>query len=190
MNTPAHVVLNLLVLGSGRRPRGFAAVSFGAILPDLPMVIFYGIQKIALATPERVIWGHSYFEVGWQAFFDLFNSFPLIALAAAFAWGRRSWTALLLLASMALHACADLPLHHDDAHRHFFPLSDWRFASPVSYWDPAYYGDRFLLAEFALMLFGSVWLWRRNAERSSRAIVALVAGLYLAFVGYAFRTWA
>jgi len=37
---------------------------------------------------------------------------------------------------MALHALFDFPLHHDDGHRHFWPFSEFRFDSPVSYWDP------------------------------------------------------
>lgn len=38
--------------------------------------------------------------------------------------------------SLLLHACADFPLHHDDAHRQFYSFSDFRFASPISYWGP------------------------------------------------------
>ena len=41
---------------------------------------------------------------------------------------------------MALHVPEDLFLHHDDGHRHFYPLSQWRYSSPVSYWDPNHYG--------------------------------------------------
>ena len=77
MNTPAHVVLNLLVLASPRRPRLTAAIVTGALLPDAPMFVFYLWQKWAGA-PERLIWGARYFEPAWQAFFDLTNSLPLI----------------------------------------------------------------------------------------------------------------
>ena len=35
----------------------------------------------------------------------------------------------------------------DDAHRHFYPLSDYRFISLVSYWDPRHYGTVAMPAE-------------------------------------------
>jgi hypothetical protein len=75
------------------------------------------------------------------------HSLPLVALAATL---LRTAPARAFLASMALHAVADLLTHHDDAHRHLWPLSGWRFASPVSYWDPAHFGAWFAPLECAL----------------------------------------
>ena len=40
-----------------------------------------------------------------------------------------------------LHLAFDLPLHHSDARPHFWPLSDWVFRPPLSYWNPARHGD-------------------------------------------------
>ncbi len=97
------------------------------------MFAFYAYQKL-LRTPDSDIWGRVYFDSAWQAFFDVFNSIPLIALCLLVTWRLAAIRWTVLFAAMGLHVVFDLPLHQDDAHRHFFPLSDWRFVSPVSYW--------------------------------------------------------
>ncbi len=152
------------------------------------MFLFYAIEK-ARGVAESVIWGERYFDAGWQTFFDLFNSLPLIGLGAVVAWrlGTARWLALLL--SMGLHCLFDLPLHRDDAHRHFFPLSDWRFESPVSYWDPSSGGYFVSLAEIALVLVGSVVLWRRLPRAGHRWLVAGVAVLYALYFLYVAAVW-
>ena len=55
MNTPTHVVLNALMLGHGRWRPHWLAITGGALIPDLPMVVFYLYERIVLGTPERVI---------------------------------------------------------------------------------------------------------------------------------------
>ena len=117
---------------------------------------------------ERWIWSTGYYDPFWQAVFDLFNSIPLLGVAALLSfWRGRRWL-LALFASMILHCFADLLLHHHDSHRHFFPFWDWRFESPVSYWDPRYYGHIFAPLELLLVLAGSLVLiatWRVQAVR-------------------------
>ena len=189
MNTPAHAVLNLLVLGRRHRRELFWPIALGAILPDLPMVFFYGYEKGFLGTAERTIWSQSYFDWGWQAFFDVFNSLPLLVLAAALCWRMKWPRASIFFASMVLHSLCDLALHHDDAHRHFFPLSDWRFASPVSYWDPRYHGGIVSVLEVALVMAGSIWLFRVYPRPAPRVLLGLVLGVYAAFIGYALIVW-
>jgi hypothetical protein len=58
----------------------------------------------------------------------------------------------------------DLPLHHEDAHRHFLPFTNWRFISPVSYWDPEYHGRIIAVIEilFTLAACGVVSLKTRS----------------------------
>ena len=189
MNTPAHAVLNLLVLGRQERRAVLAPIALGAVVPDLPMVWFYFREKVLRGTPEAVIWSDSYFAAGWQRLFDLFNSLPLIALGAAAAWALKSRGWLFFFASMALHCLADLPLHNDDAHRHFFPFSNWRFESPISYWDLRFGGLWVALAEVAMVLVGSAVLARRFEARWIRGLVALVGASYLAYIVYVLVVW-
>jgi hypothetical protein len=118
MNTPTHVVFSALALDRGRWRAHWLAITAGAVAPDLSMVCLY--------VYERVIWEPRYFDRDWQFVVDLFNSFPLIGVAALIAWRLRSTAWLAFCASMALHCVTDLLVHREDAHAHFLPVSSWR----------------------------------------------------------------
>ncbi len=188
MNTPAHAVLNLLVLGRPGQAAATGAVAVGALLPDAPMLFFYAVEKLR-GVPEAVIWSEHYFAQGWQDFFDVFNSFPLIGLGLLAAGLAHRPVLALFFSSMLLHGLCDLAVHVDDAHRHLWPLSEWRFESPVSYWDPRFYGRTFGMLELALVGMGSVALWWRHPERGVRIGVASIAVLYVSFIAYAIVVW-
>ena len=117
------------------------------------------------------------------------HALPVLALAFAATWlpglgdrhavGVRSaawWRALL--ASMMLHAVADLLTHHDDAHRHLWPLGDWRFASPVSYWDPRHHGLWFAPVECAAAIALLPIAWRLLRQRAARLALGALAVAY------------
>lgn len=186
MNTPAHIVASAVFLGRERWQRAWGPITLGALLPDLPMFGFYVVQRLR-GTPEAVIWDDRYFDADWQYFFDLFNSFPLLALAGFVAWRAGATRALALVASMALHCLFDLALHHDDAHGHFEPLTSWRFASPLSYWDPAHYGRIVAALEVAGTLAGAFVLFRRGG--AWRGVGLVCAGGYAAFIAFAIAFW-
>lgn len=189
MNTPGHAVMNLVVLGDRARASLFAPVALGAILPDLPMILFYVYEKVWMGTPERTIWSESYYQLGWQTFFDIFNSLPLLALAALAAYLAKRPRVAALCASMMLHAVCDLLLHHDDAHRHLFPFSDWRFASPVSYWDPRHYGGIVSSIEILGVIVGGVWLFKNYPGKGARGFLALILASYVLYITYAVVVW-
>ena len=183
MNTPAHAVLGLALLDRASEPIASprtGAILAGAILPDLPIFLFYGWQRLALGTPDALIWTEVYFRPSWQAFFDAFNSLPLAAAGWALAHAAGLGRAAAFFAAMALHAVTDLPVHHDDAHRHFLPFSDWRWASPVSYWDPQHFGTLAAAGEATLVAVASVLLWRRYRRPPARAGLLALNLLYLA----------
>ncbi|WP_353258691.1 hypothetical protein [Prochlorothrix hollandica] len=181
MNTPAHVSLSLLCLGRCDRANTLTPLVIGSLLPDAPMFLFYGIEKVR-GIPEEIIWGESYFADRWQNFFDIFNSFPLMLLGLALTtWGVSRW-GQLLFGSMIIHGLGDLPLHNDDGHRHFFPFSNWRFASPVSYWDPDHHGLIVTALEMALMLGSWIFLWRAYDSRRGKITISVVSVLYFAYM--------
>ena len=188
MNTPAHIVLSAVVLGRGRGRAHWLAITGGALLPDLPMFGFYFYERVGLGRSEAEIWSELYFDPGWQQFFDLFNSLPLIALGVGLAlWKHRS-AALVFLLSMALHVVADLPVHREDAHGHFFPISSWRFESPISYWDPEHYGRLVGSLELLGVVLGSIVLVRRRGPWRFIGLGCL--SLYALFLSFALRVWA
>ncbi|MYA32179.1 MAG: hypothetical protein F4164_03310 [Gemmatimonadales bacterium] len=208
MTTPAHAALSLIVLG--RSERNALPVALGAVAPDLPMLVFYFWERLARGVSEGRVWSERYFDPGWQVVFDIPSSIPLLGIALCILLaliGRRSTAghipsagvaaaprrakltaATLFIASMIIHALGDLPLHREDAHRHFFPFSDWRFTSPVSYWDPEHYGGYSAVGEVILVLAVSVFLFRAYRGRG-RWIVAGVAGIYALFIGFAVLMW-
>ena len=191
MNTPAHAVINLLLLarkpGQNISHNRSATIIAGALLPDLAIIVFYA-WHLLLGTPESQIWSVEYYRPIWQALIDSFNSIPLIGLAMLICWRTRHYLLLAFFSSMLLHVFGDLPLHHDDAHRHFFPFSDWRFASPVSYWDPAHHGQWASLIEFVGVLAAAAFMYWRYALL--RPWVALTTVVYLLYWIYVYIVWA
>ena len=190
MNTPGHAVLNLAFLGRGEDEDRSLAVVAGAVIPDLPMLLFYAWARLRAGLPERVIWNEVYFEPRWQAFFDVFNSVPLVLVLLWVAHRADLSRTRALGWSMMLHFALDLPLHANDGHRHFFPLSDWRFESALSYWDPEYFGGMVgsvevivvvALTAFVLFRRYDSWWWR------SGLVAANV--YYLALAWWAARYW-
>ena len=177
MNTPAHLVVNLALMGGGARRAHTGAIAVGALLPDLPMFGFFLWERFVKGTPQHTIWSERYFDASWQGFFDLFNSIPLALVGLAIALALRRLGPALLFGSVLLHCLLDLPLHREDGHRHFAPLSDWRFISPVSYWDPVHLGAVGSGVETLALCAAAVALWRRHPRLIVRIPVAAVAAL-------------
>ena len=152
MNTPGHYILNLALLGKTLAPKSNVAIAFGAILPDMPIFIFYFVAKYIYKMPEGKIWSEGYYEPFWQNTIALFHSIPLAIIGTAVFYYFNWKPGMFLCVSMVCHSLLDLPVHHDDAHRHFYPFSNYRFISPFSYWDTRHYGKYVALVEMALVI--------------------------------------
>lgn len=158
-----------------RRQRGSFTwpILLGALVPDAAIFVFYGWAKWGANLPESVIWSAAYYSQPWQDIFAVGNSIPLALLGLGIALGLKQLGWLTFCASILLHHLCDLPVHHDDAHRHFFPLSDYRFISPLSYWDADHYGHIVALVELTLVILASVSLCRTIESRLGRALLIL-----------------
>jgi len=188
MNTPAHAIINLLLFGKKHRKTHSIAIIAGALIPDAPMLLFYLWEKLH-GISERVIWGELYNHPAWQALFNSFHSFPLLALACVVAWRARLSVWAIFFASMFCHSLLDFPVHHSDAHQHFFPFSDCRFISPVSYWDPAHFGLWVSALEVLIMLVGSAYLLRSSQSIVKTRWVAGLLSVYLLFLVTSVALW-
>ncbi|MGH3087607.1 MAG: hypothetical protein ACRDSJ_09855 [Rubrobacteraceae bacterium] len=75
----------------------------------------------------------------------------LLVLYRIFKLGRRDGRRILIwfLLGWFGHTIVDFLTHVDDARPLFWPISDWLWSSPVSYYNPDYYGR-----EFSLMVNG------------------------------------
>lgn len=177
-----------MLLGKRERADTVSPIIVGSILPDVPMFVFYAWER-SIGTPVHVIFRERYYEAGWQAVFNSFHSFPLIAIAWLGAYTLRARWLMWMTAAMFLHALEDFPLHHNDAHAQFYPFSHWRFISPVSYWDPAHYGRISAMVEVATCAFASAWLWHRYPNKGPRIAVCALAAAYATHWFFVFGIW-
>lgn len=149
-------------MARGAERRIIWAAMAGGLLPDLSLYVMAGVSLFILNIPPQVVFDQLYFSDAWQTVFAIDNSFfvwgGLLALAL---WQRSVWGVALTGAAL-LHVLFDFPLHHDDGRPHFWPLSDWVFESPISYWDVRQ-GARWIApAEAILSTLCAILLWRQR----------------------------
>ena len=58
-----------------------------------------------------------------------------------------------------LHTFFDIPLHHNDGPRIFYPISDYIFYSPVSYWNREYYAGYVIPVELWMCVIMILYLY-------------------------------
>jgi hypothetical protein len=178
MQTPAHVAVSLFVWRKLPNVKSVVAVVVGALLPDITMFFFYGYQKV-VGSSESDIWTTLYFLDHWQWFFDIFNSIPVYALIALVCYKRDHQIGFLVSASALIHVLCDFPLHNDDAHRHFLPLTNWRFESPVSYWDPKHFGIYVAICELLMAVSFCTALTFKRYSKPIRVSAWIVFSIYI-----------
>lgn len=182
MNTQTHIIMGAALFGRPA-PRLALAGALGGLVPDVPMFAIILSLRIA-GYPLDEIFGKIYWEHWWQICNAIGHSFLLwgAVLAASLMAKTQSWSrfGVALSGSALIHSAIDFLCHRNDAHMHFWPLTQWRFRSPVSYWDRDYYGNQFGLFEAALGLAFAVLLWRRYKHWPIRALLALCIAAYVA----------
>lgn len=179
MNTPSHYVLNLWLLGTTVAPHATVAITLGAILPDAPIFIFYGVAKWIYRLSESEIWTTAYYQPFWQNIIALSHSIPLAAIGALVCWYFGAKLGTIFCISLVFHSFLDLPVHHDDAHRHFYPFSNYRFISPFSYWNPKHYGNIVAFVELSLVAIASLFVWKILKTPWSKGILIGINLLYI-----------
>jgi membrane-bound metal-dependent hydrolase YbcI (DUF457 family) len=188
MNTQSHILMGALLFGKPL-PKLAMAGALGGLVPDVPMFAIVAGLRLSGHRFEE-IFGKLYWERWWQICNAIGHSFLLWGALAAICGLlilkagqlRESKFALLFAFSGAalVHSCIDFLVHREDAHMQFWPLSDWKFVSPVSYWDRAHYGDLFGLFEAALGIVMAALLFSRYRSLLTRCALALCMALYAA----------
>lgn len=140
MNTPAHLIFGVAAFGRPDAARVTIAALIGAFIPDFSLYALAGWELIVAGTDPNIVFGQMYFSEEWQRIFRIDNSFVLWGMVMAIAVMLRSKVFIALSGAALLHLLLDFPLHNDDARAHFWPVTDWKFVSPVSYWDSQHYG--------------------------------------------------
>jgi hypothetical protein len=184
MNTPSHAILNLAVLFN-HQPQAVLPIVLGGIVPDVPMFVLYFWAKKIRRQSERQIWSETFWLPFWQNINHSFHSIPLLAIGLLLS-AIAGWQLVgLFFFSALLHCFGDLPLHNDDAHRHFLPFSQYRFISPLSYWDPRHHGRTVALVERLLVLAATLYLFPTIDSWLIKTLLIVVNGFYL--TGYFYR---
>ena len=143
----------------------------GAFAPDFSLYAMVGVSLFVLGVPAQTVFRDYYYSDTWQSVFAVDNSFVLWGLLLGLAMWR-GWRLVAVFASAALlHLALDFPLHTHDARPHFWPVSDWVFYGPVSYWDNRAYAGVVRPVEVGLSILFSVVLFRRFANWGVRVLI-------------------
>ncbi|MEM8878316.1 MAG: hypothetical protein AAGD23_10650 [Pseudomonadota bacterium] len=195
MMTPTHMMLAAALFSRpGAAARNTAAL-VGGLIPDLGIYVLWIWSKLA-GIPEWQVWREIYWQPPWKTSVNLGHSVVVyvVALALLFVFvarldrhrlmaGTLGVVTIFLLAGFSA-AATDFPVHNDDAHPPFWPISLWTFESPVSYWDPAHFGREFGLFEIGLGIALAVVLWLRHSNIWARVAIGLAGVSYLAVPAY------
>jgi len=148
----------------------------GAIVPDLPYVFVFAAA--ALRAEPGLLTDLGLWDSLWRN--------PLVcALHSWVPWGvvllgalvfRRLWhpvpapvggSVLAFVLGWGSHVFLDMLTHRSDGYPIFWPLSAYRFPTPISYWERSYHG-----AAFSVVCDGStaVLLLRLAAHRRRRPV--------------------
>jgi len=128
-----RVVLDKLLDASKRN----WAVFIGSVIPDLAIYLWAPYQYFVNDVSGKELWGELYFAPPMQNLIAYFNSIPIYAALALIGWIARGkiWGKLMFFFALAalIHMATDMPVHADDAYRHLWPITDWRFYSPPNF---------------------------------------------------------
>ena len=183
MITTTHAIVNSALLGRKERPTHYWPVILGAVLPDLPMILFalfYLLHQSHFPMTSGYV---SEYRLR-QLWTDWGHSIPLALAAALVCFLVRFQSGLYFSLSMFLHSLEDLPVHSEYAHRHFLPFSNYRFYSPISYWNPQYHARIVAPLEWLVILACITILWRRGLKPWAQVLLLFIGifqGLWLLY---------
>ena len=176
MNTPAHLLIGGAAFGRRQKSGTTSAALLGSFAPDFSLYVLVSVSIWVLNIPADTVFRELYYTEKWQAIFAVDNSFIFWGLGLALALWLASDKGIAFAAGGLLHLATDFPLHTHDARMHFWPVTDWVFESPVSYWDTRAHAGVVGPVEVLLSLVAAIVLWRRFGHVWFRVfILALVA---------------
>lgn len=186
MQTQTHALIGASLFGR-RDPGLLSAAAIGGALPDLPMFVIVAVL-LGQGQSGQHIFGEAYFQPWWQHINGTAHSLILwpIGMTLAFAMRRQRPDARAPRLAFAFaggglaHAVIDLLCHREDAHMHFWPLSTWKFVSPVSYYEADHFGVPVMIFEALIGIAMAGRLIGIAQRRWSRALIVVAALPYLA----------
>jgi membrane-bound metal-dependent hydrolase YbcI (DUF457 family) len=191
MNTQTHILMGALLFGR-KMPRTAWAGAAGGIAPDVPMLAIVAVLRLS-GYSFGDIFGRLYWENWWQIANAIGHNFLLwggIFILSAYLIRRRARggglprLAFAFSGSALIHSAIDFLCHREDAHMQFWPVTRWKFVSPLSYWDSAYFGREFGLFEAVLgiaMAIALFSIWRSWPVRTALALAIVLYAAVPAF---------
>jgi len=183
MVTTTHAILNAAILGRKEKPTHHWPAVIGAILPDVPMFVYFAFYLLNH--------NHIHFNAGYlneyhlrQSWVDWGHSIPLALALALICRLINFQSGIYFSLSLFLHSLEDLPVHASYAHRHFLPFSHFRYFSPISYWEPQYHANIVAPIEWLLVLIAIGVLWRRGIPAYAQVFLLFIGifqGLFLIY---------
>ena len=179
MITPSHIIYNWALARTckitGAAQRAFIV---GGFLPDIPAYLFFFVHTCILGTAQNVMWDTLYFDSAWTPFITLSHSFLLWPTLVLCAYLLQKRVLIALALGSLFHSTLDFFVHHSDAYRHFWPLSNWTFQSPISYWEPAHFGTLFTAVDATVVLLLLYWIFYTTTQVRMRRFILLCMLLY------------
>ncbi len=173
METYSHAFFTWALAKHGVRAGRAAGISgaLGATFPDLPAFAgtayyvgtAYLIEGWSSMHSEELldaIYFHGPFGSTGSA---LHSAVPVVALLILYrvtGMHRHDRRRILLwfLLGWFGHTIADFLTHVDDTRPLLWPISDWKWSSPVSYYNPLYHSQEFFVVSHGLILLIISWL--------------------------------
>jgi hypothetical protein len=191
MITTTHAILNSALLGRQGRPgRGWPVV-LGSMIPDLPMFLYFFTVPILQLFIHHDLLHRVYYWPYWRNCVDWSHSIPLALVGILLFWLLKREGAIYFFLAMLFHDLEDLPVHATFPHAHWVPFSRFRYFSPISYYDPRFFGAFFAPFEWLLVVL-CVWvLWKRGLKpwvQVSLLVVCVFQGMWLVYF-YAGWRW-
>ena len=126
----------------------------GAIVPDLPYVVMFAAAS--LRTGPGVLADLALWDALWRnpvvSALHSFVPWGVVLLGAVVlrqtrgpALGRPIGCFIALVLGWGSHVVLDMLTHRSDGYPIFWPLSAYRFPTPISYWEPTFHGVAFSL---------------------------------------------
>ncbi|MCF6302800.1 MAG: hypothetical protein L3J13_06315, partial [Devosiaceae bacterium] len=196
MMTTTHILIGAALSSRPRfQPYQIVLAWFGGFVPDLSIFIMVGYSRFVEVGPAG-LWREPeglYWQQPWQFFSAVSNSFPMwifLCALALFLFRRVAalktlGLALLIFSTAALsHITVDFFTHARDAHVQFWPFSEWRFHSPISYYDPEFYGRIVATLEIFLGLALITYLVKQFKNWPVRMVAILFGTPYIMSVWF------
>ena len=174
MNTPAHLLFGAAAFSKKDQKGSLPAALLGAFAPDISLYVMVTVSIYMLGIPAQTVFREYYYSDAWQQVFAIDNSFILWGALLALALWRRFRLLAIFASAGLLHLALDFPLHTHDARQHFWPLTDWVFHSPFSYWDNRAHASIIGPMEASMSLALTYVLFRRYASWGLRILFTVL----------------